>query len=206
MSDNNPSVLVFHVKPTTTNAVIRSAPIKQYFQGLTSNVDVLYPTQANIGLLLCKAKRTQEKILNMQHIMNGATIQLSQLPRQIYDQTRSTLSVHSIQQIGPLMQQYLPFLDASGGRIHNNQDGSVTLESNVYLLNAINSFMLNKLSQKSNQSHSTNEPIALKSGNEPIISKSLNEPIILKSGTVTTKVMCGKLLEQKVEGILYVVQ
>jgi hypothetical protein len=56
---DTPTVLYFYIKPSSTSAVIRSVVLKEYFRKLTSNVEVLYPTQVHNGLLLCKSQRSK---------------------------------------------------------------------------------------------------------------------------------------------------
>ncbi len=57
-------VLLFYIKPSSNSSVIRSITLKEYFSKLTSNVEVLYPTQVNNGLLLCKSKRSKFQIFS----------------------------------------------------------------------------------------------------------------------------------------------
>ena len=54
-----PVVLIFHIKYSSNPTIIRSAAVKEYFSKLTTNVEVLYPTQMHNGLLLCKSKRSK---------------------------------------------------------------------------------------------------------------------------------------------------
>jgi hypothetical protein len=61
---DTPIVLLFNIKPSSSSTVIRSIVLKDYFSQLTSNVEVLYPTQVNNGLLLCKSKRSKFQINN----------------------------------------------------------------------------------------------------------------------------------------------
>jgi hypothetical protein len=56
---DTPVVLLFYVNPSSNLIVIRSVLLKEYFSKLTSNVEVLYPTQIHCGLLLCKSKRSK---------------------------------------------------------------------------------------------------------------------------------------------------
>ncbi len=61
---DTPIILVFCIKSPSNSIVIRSVILKEYFSKLTSNVEVLYPTQFHSGLLLCKSKRSKfRKIL-----------------------------------------------------------------------------------------------------------------------------------------------
>ncbi len=59
---DTPIVLLFYIKPSSDSPVIRSIVLKEYFSKLTSNVEVLYPTQIHNGLLLCKSKRSKFQI------------------------------------------------------------------------------------------------------------------------------------------------
>ncbi len=56
---DTPIVLLFYIKPSSNSSAIRSIVLKEYFSKLTSNVEVLYPTQVHNGLLLCKSKRSK---------------------------------------------------------------------------------------------------------------------------------------------------
>ena len=55
-------VLVFYIRPSNNADAVRSATLKEYFSKLTSNVEVLYPTQVHNGLLLCKSKRSKVEV------------------------------------------------------------------------------------------------------------------------------------------------
>ena len=61
MSIEIPVLLNFYIKPSSISTVIRSIGLKEYFRKLTTNVEVLYPTQVHHGLLLCKSKRSKTK-------------------------------------------------------------------------------------------------------------------------------------------------
>jgi hypothetical protein len=61
---DTPIILLFNIKSSSNSTVTRSITLKDYFSKLTSNVEVLYPTQVNNGLLLCKSKRSKFQINN----------------------------------------------------------------------------------------------------------------------------------------------
>jgi hypothetical protein len=130
-----PTVLYFYIKPSSISVVIRSAVLKEYFRKLTSNVEVLYPTQVHNGLLLCKSQRSkfqflflslknirmifiaEEKIFNMRHALSdGSIIYLMKLSRSLFQHSKCTIEGHLMQlnKISTSMQQALPFLHASG--------------------------------------------------------------------------------------------
>jgi hypothetical protein len=56
---DTPIVLLFNVRPAPNTTSIRSLVLKEYFSTLTSNVEVLYPTQVHHGLLMCKSRRSK---------------------------------------------------------------------------------------------------------------------------------------------------
>ena len=60
---DTPVVLCFYIQPSSTSVSIRSVALKEYFRKLTSNVEVLYPTQVHSGLLLCKSKRSKFELM-----------------------------------------------------------------------------------------------------------------------------------------------
>ena len=70
---DTPNVLIFSIKPSSNSVVIRSVILKEYFSKLTSNVEVLYPTQVHCGLLLCKSKRSKTFcfLLNQKFSISG---------------------------------------------------------------------------------------------------------------------------------------
>ncbi|CAF0825398.1 unnamed protein product [Rotaria sordida] len=186
---DTPIVLTFYIKLSSNSIIIRSIVLKEYFSKLTSNVEVLYPTQIHCGLLLCKSKRTEEKILNMRHILsNGSTIHLSHLNRSLFQQIKCTISgqIMQLNDMSILFQQCLPFLHASDGKIQVNPDGSILLEGHIFILNSIHSFLTNKASKKKDQSNNTN----------------LSETLNLHSKNIDIKIMSGKLIEQNVESII----
>ncbi|CAF3412168.1 unnamed protein product [Rotaria sp. Silwood1] len=185
---DTPIVLTFSIKLVSNSTIIRSIVLKEYFSKLTSNVEVLYPTQIHCGLLLCKSKRTEEKILNMRHVLsNGSTIHLSRLTCSVFQQTKCTISgqIMQLNDISTLFQQCLPFLHASDGKVQVNPDKSIVLEGHIFVLNSIHSFLINKIS-KTEQTNNTNA------------SESLN----LHSNNININVMSGKLLEQNVDSII----
>jgi hypothetical protein len=63
---DTPIVLCFYIKPSSNSSVIRSIVLKEYFRKLTSNVEVLYPTQVHNGLLLCKSQRSKFQFIFFQ--------------------------------------------------------------------------------------------------------------------------------------------
>ncbi|CAF0719495.1 unnamed protein product [Adineta steineri] len=179
---DTPVLLIINIKSSLNSTGIRSIVLKEYFSQLTSNVEVLYPTQILSGLLLCKSRRTEEKILNMRHTLsNGSIIHLSHLPTQLFQQTKCTID-SQIKGLVTYLQQCLPFLYASGGKIQINSDGSILLEGHIYVLNSIHSY----LAHKTSKSHQSNP----------------SEPLDLRSGNLTVKIMNGKLLEQNVDSII----
>ncbi|CAF1610522.1 unnamed protein product [Rotaria magnacalcarata] len=185
---DTPIVLSFYVKPSSDSIVIRSMALKEYFLKLTLNVEVLYPTQVHGGLLLCKSKRTEEKISNMRHVLpNGSTIHLVHLTYPMFQQMKCTIGGQTLQSnhITSSLRQCLPFLHAANGKIHVNADKSVVLEGHIFILNAIHSFLLTKTSIKERSNNS-----------------NLSESINVSSRYLTIKVQTGKLIEQNVETIL----
>ncbi|CAF2428088.1 unnamed protein product [Rotaria sp. Silwood2] len=185
---DTPIVLTFYIKPSPNSKIIRSIALKEYFSKLTSNVEVLYPTQINYGLLLCKSRRTEEKILKMRHVLsNGSTIHLFQLIRPLFQQTKCTISgqIMQLNHMSALFQQCLPFINASDGKIQVNLDKSVLLEGHIYILNSIHSFLINKIS-KNEKSNDTNS----------------SESLSLHSQNTSIQLMSGKLIEQNVESII----
>ncbi|UJR38233.1 hypothetical protein I4U23_030906 [Adineta vaga] len=183
---DTPVLLTFYIKSSSIDSQnLHSIIIKEYFLNLTSNVNVLYPTQIQSGLLLCKSKRTEEKILNMRHTLSdGSTIHLSHLSSYLFQQTRCFIDSHMKQfnQMNSFLQHCLPFLHASGGKSQITSDSSILLEGHIFLLNAIHSYLHYKLS-KPNQTNTS-------------------ESYDLHSGNLTVKVMNGKLMEQNVDSIL----
>lgn len=128
-------VLVFYIRPSINADAVRSAALKEYFSKLTSNVEVLYPTQVHNGLLLCKSKRSkvelllgwfarksfsrlaEEKIIKMRHVLpDGSTIHLASLARHVFQSVKCVLSGLTMQlaDVNRSFQQCLPFLHASG--------------------------------------------------------------------------------------------
>lgn len=79
------------------------------------------------------------------------------------------------------------YLFLSGGKIQVNPDRSVLLEGHIFILNSIHSFLVNKII-KQQQSNAANA----------------SESFDLRSGNINVKVMTGKLMEQNVDGIMYV--
>ncbi|CAF1605300.1 unnamed protein product [Adineta ricciae] len=182
---DTPVLLIFHIKTSSNSPDIRSVVIKDYFSNLTANVKVLYPTQIHSGLLLCKSKRTEEKLLNMRHTLsNGSTIHLSPPPCSLFQQTKCFFDSHLKQfnEIRSHLQQCLPFLHTSSGKSEMTSDGSILLEGHIFILNSIHSYLLHKAAKQ----HQTNLPDSYE----------------LHSGNLTITVMRGKLMEQNVDSIL----
>jgi len=183
-----PIVLTFVLRPSAESKIIRSIVVKDYFSKLTSNVEVLYPTQLHNGLLLCKSKRTEEKISNMKHILsNGSTLHLSPLTRQLFQPVKCSIegSLMQISDIYKSLQQALPFLHASGGKFQVNADSSVVLEGHITILDAIHSFLVNKSTQ------------ALKTGKN-----DLTKFLDLRCRNVSIHLLVGTLVDQNVESLL----
>jgi len=78
------------------------------------------------------------------------------------------------------------YLFLIGGKLQVNPDGSVSLEGHIFVLNSIHSFLVNKIIKQ--QSNTVNA----------------SESFDLRSGNIIIKVMSGKLIEQNVDGIMYV--
>jgi len=78
------------------------------------------------------------------------------------------------------------YLFVIGGKLQVNSDGSVSLEGHIFVLNSIHSFLVNKIIKQ--QSNTVNA----------------SESFDLRSGNIIIKVMSGKLIEQNVDGIMYV--
>lgn len=70
MSIDIPVLLNFYLKPSSNSTVIRSIVLKEYFRKLTTNVEVLYPTQVHHGLLLCKSKRSNTKTFEIPSVIS----------------------------------------------------------------------------------------------------------------------------------------
>ena len=121
----------------------------------------------------------------MRHVLaDGSTLHLSQSCRQLFQPIKCSIEAHLMQmnEISSSLQQSIPFLHASGGKIQVNPDGSMILEGHIFILNSIHSFLLHKLSK--------------------IKSVSLSDTLELRSGNLSVKMFTGKLLEQNVESIL----
>ena len=142
----------------------------------------------------------------MHHILfNGSRIHLSHLPRQLFQQTKCSISARIMQlnQVDSYLEQCLPFLHASGfdfihsfssflieffildGKIQINPDGSATLEGHLFVINDIHCFLNNKISVQL----------------QPI-NTNPSDSLDLHSGNISIRILSGNLIEQNAEGIM----